>query len=365
MNSSEQKSGARDYSQLLINTLRGQALAVALAIGHETRLFDAMADINCFATSEQIAKQANLNERYVREWLGCVVCGGLVQYDPANSTYLLPPEAAVLVSRKGGLSNMALTAYQMSTMTDVREKIAACFRTGRGLGYEHYALFHPVMAEASVARLRDTLLSDFVPSVTGLVGRLRNGIKVLDVGCGHGLPTRMLARAFPTSEFFGFDFSEQAIARATEEASREGLPNAHFERFDVSKLLAERRLANFFDYVTAFDAIHDQAFPDKVLAGIYHVLKPGGHFSMVDIKASSKLEENVAEPMAPFFFAASFMHCMAVSLAEDGGMGLGTMWGHQKATEMLQQAGLKLLELKPSSDRVNYHYYCQAVKNQP
>jgi SAM-dependent methyltransferase len=93
-----------------------------------------------------------------------------------------------------------------------------------------------------------------------------------------------------------------------------------------------------YDFVTAFDVIHDQAQPRTVLKNVAALLKPGGTFLMVDIKASSEVHENLDHPMGPFLYTISTMHCMTVSLARDG-EGLGTMWGEQKALELLAEAG--------------------------
>jgi SAM-dependent methyltransferase len=143
-----------------------------------------------------------------------------------------------------------------------------------------------------------------------------------------------MAQAYPASTFVGYDLSAEAIDRARTEAAELGLTNATFEVLDVTQLPA----APGFDAVFAFDAIHDQAEPATVLRRVYEALAPGGVFFMVDINASSDLQSNLDNPLAPMLYAVSTLHCMTVSLAA-GGAGLGTVWGRELAERMLAEAG--------------------------
>jgi len=161
-----------------------------------------------------------------------------------------------------------------------------------------------------------------------------------------------MARAFPASRFTGLDFSDEAIAAGTEEAVRLGLGNAKFERHN----LAELDKVAVYDVITVFDAIHDQAQPARVLENIYRALRPGGVLLMADVKASSRLEDNVDVPMSTYLYATSLMHCMTVSLALDGA-GLGAVWGSQLATSMLGDAGFdEVRVVEVESDPINYYY---------
>jgi SAM-dependent methyltransferase len=197
------------------------------------------------------------------------------------------------------------------------------------------------MAEDSATVHDAALVVAILPLVPGLVDRLNEGIDLADVGCGQGHAINLMARAFPASRFTGYDFSEAGIAAARQEADTLELSNARFAVCDVSQLPVDAG----FDLVTAFDTIHDQAHPAQVLANIAAVLRPGGTFLMVDIKASSNVEDNLELPWAPFLYTASTLHCMTVSLALDGD-GLGTAWGTQTAVRMLGEAGFGNVEVK-------------------
>jgi ubiquinone/menaquinone biosynthesis C-methylase UbiE len=188
--------------------------------------------------------------------------------------------------------------------------------------------------------------------VPGLVERLRAGIDVADVGCGLGHAVTLMAGAFPRSRFTGFDFSAEGIAAGRKAAARRGLSNARFELQDVARL----DVSQGYDLITAFDAIHDQAQPAQVLAGITRALRPGGTFLMVDIAASSNLAENGEHPLGSYLYTVSCMHCMTVSLAQ-GGAGLGTMWGEQVALRMLAEAGFSQVEVRRvPGDIINSYY---------
>jgi SAM-dependent methyltransferase len=164
-----------------------------------------------------------------------------------------------------------------------------------------------------------------------------------------------MARAFPKSRFVGYDFSEEGVAAGTSEAKAMGLSNAEFEVKDVATLDGSQK----FDLITVFDAIHDQAQPARVLKGIADSLKPEGVFLCVDVAASSKLEENMEHPLGPMLYGVSTLHCMTVSLALNGA-GLGTVWGQQKAREMLNEAGFGQIEIQHvEGDIMNSYYVCR------
>ena len=297
------------------------SVAILASIGHQTGLFDTMAQLPA-ATSVQIADAAGLNERYVREWLGGLVSAHVVDYDPGTGTYSLPAHRAAVLTRAAGPENLARVAQFIPLLGEIEQKIIGCFRAGGGLSYTEYPRFHALMAEVS-GEVFDAALEDVIlPLAEGLPDRLRAGADVADWGCGSGHAINVMAQAFPRSRFTGIDFSDEGIATAIAEAARLGLRNATFLQRDVASL----DVTEAYDVITAFDAVHDQSQPEKMLANIYRALRPGGVFLMVDIKASSRLEDNIGVPLSTYLYTVSTMHCMSVSLHADGA-GLGTVWG--------------------------------------
>jgi SAM-dependent methyltransferase len=342
---------AEEFGGRVVGMINGAMLGLLTSVGHRTELFDKMAEL-APSTSAQIASAAGLNERYVREWLNGMTVGGIVEYDPKARTYALPAEHAVSLTRAAGPNNLANMFQFESLMGGVEDDIVECFRNGGGVPYAKFPKFQDLMAEMS-GQVHDVALFDgTLPLVDGIIERLEAGIDVVDIGCGEGHAINLMAQRFPNSRFTGWDFSEEAIATARKEAAELGVPNATFEVKDAATIDGGQQ----FDFITVFDAIHDQAQPARVLQGIADALKPGGVFLCVDIAGSSNVEENLEHPLAPFLYSVSTFHCMTVSLALDGA-GLGTMWGEQKANEMLRDAGFTNVETKKIPEDIFNVYY--------
>lgn len=345
------EAAVEQFAGRCIGIMNEAATALMASIGHQTGLFDTMAELPA-STSATIAAAAGLDERYVREWLNGMTVTGFVEYRPDSRTYLLPAAHAALLTTSAGPDNIARILQYISMMGEVEPKIIEKFRTGGGLSYSDYPRFHRTMAEESAATFDAALLGAVLPLVPDLPSRLAAGIDVADVGCGSGHALNLMAGAYPNSRFTGYDFSEEAMAQARSEAGSMGLSNITFLLQDVAALQA----VVSFDLVTAFDAIHDQAHPATVLRNIQQALRPNGQFLMVDFKASSNVEDNIDLPWAGFLYAISTFHCMSVSLGLDGD-GLGTAWGEQLARRMLAEAGMTDIDVRTiESDPFNNYF---------
>jgi 2-polyprenyl-3-methyl-5-hydroxy-6-metoxy-1,4-benzoquinol methylase len=283
-----------------------------------------------------------------------MVTGRIVDYDPDDGTYRLPPEHAASLTRSATPDNVAMFMQYIPLLGSVEDGVVASFRNGGGVPYAAFPRFQQVMAEDSGQTVAAALVDTILPLVPGLVESLHSGIDVLDVGCGRGRALNLMAQAFPNSRFIGYDFSEEGVDAARAEAEAMGLSNVRFEVKDVAALDEVGQ----YNLITAFDAIHDQAKPATVLNNIAHALRPDGVFLMQDIAGSSHVHNNLDHPIAPFLYTISAMHCMTVSLAEDG-EGLGTMWGEEKALEMLAEAGFTGVDVKQlAHDFQNNYYIC-------
>ena len=342
------------FGKQLGGYLNGAAAALMISIGHKVGLFDAMAGLSP-SSSQQIADAAELDERYVREWLGAMTAAGIVKYDSNRDVYRLPAEHAVLLTKAAGSRNQALYMQYIPLLAQVEDQIVERFHNGGGVPYSEYTTFHKIMAEASGARFDTILESQMLPTVPGIIGDLEAGIDVADVGCGSGHAINVMARAFPNSRFVGIDFSDEALDVARAEAADWGLTNVEFVAQDAATLDDTR----MFDFITTFDAVHDQAKPRDMVAGIFAALKPGRHWLCADICASSHVGENIDHPIGTFGYTVSCMHCMSVSLAYDG-EGLGAMWGAQKAREIFTDAGFVVDDVcRIDGDVGNNYYVCR------
>jgi SAM-dependent methyltransferase len=346
-----EKSKAASFSERTVNILNDAALALMMSVGHRTGLFDTMATLPP-ATADDLAKASGLNARYVREWLGAVVTGGIVEYDSTAGTYRLPPEHAAFLTRAASPNNLAVTAQWLAVLGRAEDAVVEAFRHGRGVPYSAYPRFHVVMEEESRQTVVEGLVSRILPLVDGLLDRLRSGIDVLDIACGSARAMITLAEMFPLSRFAGVDMSAEAISAGRAGVAARHLRNVTLVQADAADLWVEES----YHLVTAFDAIHDQARPQRVLEQIHAALRPGGVFLMQDIAGRTKLEDNLAHPLGPFTYTISCMHCMSVSLAA-GGPGLGAMWGREQALEMLGAAGFENVRVESlSHDPINDYY---------
>jgi SAM-dependent methyltransferase len=346
-----EKSKVEQFGERTFQIINDAALALMMSIGHRTGLFDAMAGLPASAVPS-IADKAGLNERYVREWLGAMVTGGIVEHDAGSDTYQLPPEHAACLTRSSSPNNVAVTTQWVAVLGAAEDAVVDAFRHGRGVPYSAYPRFHAVMAEESRQTVVDGLLHHILPLSYGLIGQLGSGIDVLDIACGSGGAVLAMAETFPLSRFTGVDLSAQAIAAGRGEAASRDVRNVTLVQADAAELWLE----DTYHLITAFDAIHDQSRPARVLERVYAALRPGGVFMMQDIAGHTKLADNTSHPLGPFTYTISCMHCMSVSLAA-GGPGLGAMWGREKALEMLAAAGftdVRVTELP--HDPINYYY---------
>ena len=342
------------FAGRLMGALNGGALCLMASIGHRTGLFDAMRE-QPLMTSGEIATRAGLNERYVREWLGAMVTAGVIDVDPPTLTFTLPPEHAAFLTRPAGADNIGVFTQYIALLGGVEDAIVECFRKGGGVPYEQFPRFHEVMAEDSGQSVLSSLESHILPLVPGLVEELERGVRVLDVGCGRGRIMIRLAERFPRSRFVGMDLSEHAVQDARNEAAARGLPNVDFVAIDLGDFDQRAERASY-DFITTFDAVHDQARPLNVLKGIHRALRPDGVYLMQDIKGSSHVHNNIGHPLGTFLYTVSCMHCMTVSLAQ-GGEGLGAMWGEEKTREYLARAGFRSVEKHELAHDIQNNWY--------
>jgi ubiquinone/menaquinone biosynthesis C-methylase UbiE len=342
------------FGEHFLQILNHGALANMIAIGHRTGLFEALRRAGP-TTSADLATRANLNERYVREWLGAMTCGGIVEVDTEGKEFHLPATHSAMLTNSGGGDNLAHLAQYVSMMGSVEEPLIECFRNGGGVPYSAFPRFHAVMAADSRQTVVEPLFDKVLPLVPGIALSLHHGINVLDVGCGRGKALLIMAAAYPNSHFTGWDLNEDAISQARAEAQDLGLTNLTFNARDLSDfhLTAPDQV---FDFITAFDAIHDQARPDHVLAGIRHALKADGVFLMQDIGASSNVAENRDHPIGTLLYSLSCAHCMTVSLAQ-GGLGVGAMWGEALTLQFLKEAGFAHIDRHTLDHDIQNYYY--------
>jgi 2-polyprenyl-3-methyl-5-hydroxy-6-metoxy-1,4-benzoquinol methylase len=334
----------------LLGIVEGSVLTSLIDIGYQTGLFEV--SLTGPLTCEELSRKAGLTQRYVQEWLGAMATSGIYSYDATTGQYTLPEEHAAWLTGNSA-QNYGPTARFLSQINKQVTSLIRCFREGGGIPYSEYQPEITECIDDTWRRVYDQLLDPlFIGSVEGLSDRLRSGIRVLDIGCGSGHAMNVLASKYPQSMFYGYDIDDRAIDLARVEGKNMGVTNSTFDLIDVSELPMEPK----FDLITAFDSIHDQANPEAVLHAIQKALEADGIFIMVEYRLSSRVEENIGNPLAALFYGISVMHCVPVSIAA-GGPGLGLAWGEQAARQMLIDAGFSRVEFVSMPTRPHNHIF--------
>lgn len=284
------------------------------------------------ATSDDVARAAGCNPRYVREWLSAQVASGYVTH--ADGRFSLSPEQAMVFAEPDSPVALIGAFDTAAAMMENQSKVEAAFRTGQGVAWGEQAgcLF------CAVARMFrpgyvNALVQDWLPALDGVVDRLDAGARVADVGCGHGLSTILMAQAFPNSDFTGIDFHMGSIAAATAHAKAHEVNNV---RFEVGR--AQDFAGEGFDLITCFDCLHDMGDPEGAAAHIRRALKPGGTWMVVEPAAGDRLEDNI-NPVGRLYYSASTMICVPTSLAQETGLALGAQAGERRLSEVIRSGG--------------------------
>ncbi|GIW41829.1 MAG: SAM-dependent methyltransferase [Candidatus Binatia bacterium] len=328
----------REFARRVFTFLGDAAIAATIYLGDRLDLYRAL-DGAGSVTSSELAEKTGLSERWVREWLRAQAAAGLVRYD-GSERFSLAPEAAWVLAKETSPAFLAGGFAQLPALLGVLEKLPQSFRTG--LGYPYDALGET--GAEGVERLlgpwfRTMLVPTVLPLLDGVVEKLSRGARVADVGCGAGIALLELAKAFPRSEFHGYEISDHALERAERHRAEAGVSNVFFHKARAEDLPAESR----FDLVTAFDCLHDMTDPAGACRAVRRAIAEDGTFLVADVKAKPSFEENLAEnPYAGALYSFSILACLSSALSEPGGAGLGTLgFPEPVARKMMQEAGFR------------------------
>jgi len=346
------------FSFGVFTQLSGAVTAGMIHLGDKLGLYTAMVGLDGPATTEQIADAAGLDERWVREWAHNQAAARIIDVDTSVSpeTFSLSPEAvAVLASPDHVAYGMGMFHRLPQTMGAL-EKMPESFATGLGHDYDSHGCEGAVGIEKSFEPwMKNHLIDTVVPGLGDeIVAKLTAGAHVIDIGCGAGGAVLMLAEAFPSSTFVGYDISERALERAADRLAESGLTNARF----VDPRDEAMPSNGSCDLVTTFDCIHDMTHPQEMMASIRSAVKDDGAWLLVDIKGRDTFAENVEKnPMAPLMYGISVLSCMSSALSEPDGAGLGTLGlPASKAKEMSSTAGFTSFDPLDIDHSVNSFY---------
>lgn len=286
-------------------------------------------------TCAQLAKTTSVHERYLREWLSHQAASNYLAYDPKTATFSLPPEQAMVFANEDSPVYMMGGFDTAVAMLDNQPKVQAAFRSGGGVAWGDQAgCMFCAVARFFRPSYHNHLVSQWLPALDGVAEKLHHGAKVADVGCGHGWSTVLMAKAFPNSQFIGYDFHPGSIEDARAHAETHGV--SANTRFEVG--LAKDYPGTDFDLVTCFDCLHDMGDPAGAAAHIRRSLRPNGTWMIVEPMAGDSLEQNL-NPVGRLYYAASTMICLPTSLSQEVGTGLGAQAGEAKLREVIIAGG--------------------------
>jgi SAM-dependent methyltransferase len=320
----------------MLSDLGGAASVALVRIGDALGLYKTLHERGPVTVAE-LAAEAGVNQRYLREWLSHQAASNYVSYDPATEKFTLPPEQAMVFAVDDSPVSMIGAFDVMAAMLENGEKVKPAFKTGSGVPWSEQAscLF---CATARFFRpgYHNNLVSNWLPALDGVIEKLQRGARVADVGCGHGWSTVLMAKAFPNSQFIGYDFHPSSIGHAVAHAQEHGVTAN--TRFQVAT--AKNYPEKDFDLVTFFDCLHDMGDPAGASAHVRQSLKPDGAWMIVEPMAGDRLEDNL-NPVGRIYYAASTVGCVATSLAQEVGAALGAQAGEARLREVITAGGFR------------------------
>jgi SAM-dependent methyltransferase len=313
----------------------GAAMSALLTFaGDRLGLFKAMAGTGAL-TPEELARKTGTHPRIIREWLAAQAAGGIIIYDSVNGKFTLPDEVALALTDENSPAYIAGGYQSLVSMFKDDDKIIEAFKTGKGLGWgdHHHYLFQGTERFFKPNYVAN-LTSSWIPALDGVEAKLKKGgAKVADVGCGHGVSTILMAKAYPDSKIVGFDYHRPSIEWARKEAEKEGLKNIAFEVAGSTDYPGED-----YDLVAFFDSFHDMGNPAGAAKHVLQTLKKkNGSWMLVEPFANDKLEDNL-NPVGRVFYCSSTLVCVPSSLNENG-PALGAQAGEARIKEIVSSAG--------------------------
>jgi SAM-dependent methyltransferase len=327
----ERKLGA--FMNQAVGELGATLGAALVVIGDRLGLYKAMAGAGPL-TSTQLAERTGTTERYVREWLNAQAAGGYVTYDPATKTYELPPEQALALADESSPFFVCGAFQGFASLVRDEPKIREAFKSGAGVGWHEH---HHDLFEGTERFFRTGynthLVGEWIPALDGVEAKLRAGARVADVGCGLGASTILMAKAFPASQFTGFDYHAESIEAARGRAEDAGVGDR--VRFEVAPASG---FPGTYDFVCMFDCLHDMGDPVGAARQVRGALDEGGTWLIVEPFAGDNVEDNL-NPIGRVYYGASTLVCTPASLSQEVGLGLGAQAGEARLRDVVTAGG--------------------------
>ena len=321
-----------EFMGKVVTDMGGAWMMAMVLVGDELGLYKAMAD-NQPVTAEEVAKRSGCQPRLVREWLNANAAAGYVE--AANGAFRLPVEQAMALANEDSPVFVAPGQSVVAACFMDLDKLLAAFRGNGALPWaeHHHRMFHGV-EKFFRPGYQAHLTSSWLPALEGVIDKLQNGARVADVGCGHGASTIVMAKAYPRSRFFGFDFHAPSIEVAGKRAAEAGVG----ARVSFTAATAQGYAEREFDLICFFDSLHDMGDPVGAARHARQALKDDGTVLLVEPFAGNSLAEN-STPVGRLYYAASTMVCTPNSLSQEVGLALGAQAGETRLARVFAEAG--------------------------
>jgi 2-polyprenyl-3-methyl-5-hydroxy-6-metoxy-1,4-benzoquinol methylase len=343
----------KNFVELVYGQLSGAFVSGMIYLGDRLGLYRALGGGGPMSSAELAAK-TGLHERWVREWLRAQAAARLIDYR-GDGRFELSTEGVLTLAEENSPLFAAGGFCSLPQQFAVLEKLLESFRTGIGHPYDAIGREGAIGIERFLAPWFRTFLVPLVlPALEDVVPKLQAGARAADIGCGAGIALLEMAKAYPQSEFHGYDISKHALERAQENRLAAGAHNVRFHDAGVDPIPGD----GSFDLITSFDCIHDMTDPAGVMRAVRRALKPDGTWLIADIKAKPTFEENLERnPMAAMMYSVSVLSCLSSSMSEPGGAGLGTLgFSEAVAREMTAAAGFTHFRKHDFDNPVNAYY---------
>ena len=316
-----------------VGDLGATAHAGMVVIGERLGLYKALA--GCSLSALELARKTGTDERYVSEWLASQAAGGYITYDPKTHKFGMTEEQAVTLADENGPAYLP-GAFELAlgSLAAV-PRITESFRTGAGMGWTEHddRVFHGCEKFFRPGYAMN-LTSSWIPALDGVKQKLMQGARVADVGCGKGASTILLAKEYPKSHIYGFDYHDKSIEYARESARKAGV--ADRVTFEVAS--AKEFPGKDYDFVAVFDCLHDMGDPVGAAAHVRKSLRHDGSWMIVEPFANDELQDNL-NPIGRVFYSFSTLLCTPCSRSQEVGLCLGAQSGEKRMKEVITSAG--------------------------
>jgi 2-polyprenyl-3-methyl-5-hydroxy-6-metoxy-1,4-benzoquinol methylase len=305
----------------LFGDVNGAMTVLNVYLGHRLGFFRALAEGGP-TTPAELAKETACAERYVREWLECMVVNEYLEHEPVLGRFTLPAEHAAVLADPASAAFAAPFTCFIPSLAQALPQVLDAFRSGGGVPYENYgADVREAIGTGNRPMFVNDYVSKWIAAMPDVAARLRAGGHVADIGCGVGWSSISLAQGFPEIHVDAVEPDAASAAEARANAAAAGVA----DRIEFHEATAETApLRGPYDLVTAFECLHDMAYPVAALRRMRALAGSYGVVLVADEAVADTLEDNHTF-VGRLNYNFSVLHCLPQAMVYPGAAGTGTV----------------------------------------